>query len=336
MQKNNIGCDILRRFILEGKYVDLFKHYGINMEEVLRKAELPEDLFSRKSSTMLQKEYFKFMEVVGGFIENSEVPVKMASMDNIECFSPPIFAAYCSKNGVRCLERLSKYKKLIGPMVMLLIEKDGIMSVEYTTEDGNYELPQFLVETEFVFLTEIIRRATNEVIIPAKVEMRIPVKTKAFESFLGISVEKGERNIISYHMEDLQKPFISYDESMWNYFKPELSKRLSELDVDTSMGARVRTALTELLPGGMFGIDDVALKLGVSKRTLQRKLSDEGTTFQKQLNNTREMLAINYINNTDMSTSDIAYLLGYQELNSFLRAFTVWTGKSMSEYKKLL
>ena len=86
----------------------------------------------------------------------------------------------------------------------------------------------------------------------------------------------------------------------------------------------------------MFGIDDVALKLGVSKRTLQRKLSDEGTTFQKQLNNTREMLAINYINNTDMSTSDIAYLLGYQELNSFLRAFTVWTGKSMSEYKKLL
>lgn len=58
------------------------------------------------------------MEVVGGFIENSEVPVKMASMDNIECFSPPIFAAYSSKNGVRCLERLSKYKKLIGPMVI--------------------------------------------------------------------------------------------------------------------------------------------------------------------------------------------------------------------------
>ena len=96
-------------------------------------------------------------------------------------------------------------------------------------------------------MIEIIRRATKEVIIPAKVEMRIPVKTKAFESFLGISVEKGERNIISYHMEELQKPFISYDESMWNYFKPELAKRLSELDVDTSMGARVRTALTILI-----------------------------------------------------------------------------------------
>lgn len=53
----------------------------------------------------------------------------------------------------------------------------------------------------------------------------------------------------------------------------------------------MRTALTELLPGGLCGIDEVATTLGISKRTLQRKLSDENTTFQKQLNNTREILA---------------------------------------------
>lgn len=48
------------------------------------------------------------------------------------------------------------------------------------------------------------------------------------------------------------------------------------------------------------------------------------------------MLAINYLKNTDMTTNDIAYLLGYQELNSFLRAFTIWKGMSISEYKKQL
>lgn len=46
------------------------------------------------------------------------------------------------------------------------------------------------------------------------------------------------------------------------------------------------------------------------------------------------MLALHYIRNTDISTNDIAYLLGYQELNSFLRAFTAWTGMSVTEYKK--
>ena len=109
---------------------------------------------------------------------------------------------------------------------------------------------------------------------------------------------------------------------MWDYFKPELTKRLSELSVDDSTSARVRSILTELLPNGEFTIDDVAKKLGYSKQTLQRKLSSENTTFQKQLNSTREVLALNYLQNTDMTTSDIAYLLGYQEFNSFLRAFS--------------
>lgn len=87
-------------------------------------------------------------------------------------------------------------------------------------------------------------------------------------------------------------------------------------------------------PGGLCGIEDVASKLGLSKRTLQRILKEENTTFQKQLNSTRETLAIHYIRNTDMTTNDIAYLLGYAELNSFLRAFTIWTGKTITEYKK--
>lgn len=97
--------------------------------------------------------------------------------------------------------------------------------------------------------------------------------------------------------------------------------------------ARVRSALTELLPGGACGIEDVAEKLGLSKRTLQRKLSEENTTFQKQLNSVREMLAKHYIRNTDMTTNDIAFLLGYQEINSFVRAFSLWTGMGISEFR---
>lgn len=128
-------------------------------------------------------------------------------------------------------------------------------------------------------------------------------------------------------------PFISFDEGMWDYFEPELNRRLADLDVDDSVSARVRAELTELLPAGVCSVEDVASELGLSKRTLQRKLSEEHTTFQKQLNNTRELLALHYIQNTDMSANDIAFLLGYAELNSFLRAFTVWTGKSISAFR---
>lgn len=221
-------------------------------------------------------------------------------------------------------------------MVMQMSGNNSVTYVEFTTEDGTGDLPQFLVETEFAFLIGILRKATKEIIVPINVQMKKPVKTEAFENFLGISVEEGERNVITFSKKDLHIPFISYNDAMWDYFEPELSKRLAELEVDDSISARVKSALIELLPGGLSGIDSVAEKLGLSRRTLQRKLSEEGTTFQKQLNNTRKLLAVNYIRNTNMSTNEIAYLLGYQELNSFLRAFIIWTGKSISEYKKLI
>ena len=102
---------------------------------------------------------------------------------------------------------------------------------------------------------------------------------------------------------------------------------------DDSFSAKVRSALTELLPSGAGTADDVAAKLGVSKRTLQRKLTEENTSFQKQLNGTRELLAKHYLRNTDMSSDDIAFLLGYQEINSLLRAFSAWTGMSVTEFR---
>lgn len=108
------------------------------------------------------------------------------------------------------------------------------------------------------------------------------------------------------------------------------------MDVDESFSAKVRNVLVEFLPAGKSTIDDVSLSLGMSKRSLQRKLKEEDTTFQKQLNHVRELLAKNYIQNTQLSSEDIAYLLGYQDLNSFFRAFSLWTGKSVTAYKQEL
>ena len=89
----------------------------------------------------------------------------------------------------------------------------------------------------------------------------------------------------------------------------------------------------ELLPSGECAIEDVAAKLGYSKRSLQRKLQEENTNFQKQLSHTRELLAKYYVGSTDMRAEDIAYLLGYQDTSSFLRAFAVWTGQTVSGYR---
>lgn len=325
----------MNRFIVDGRYSDLLKYYGINIEEVLRKADLPGDIFSHRTPTMTEEQYFRFLETLGSFMTDPQMPIDIACTNRIESFSPPIFASYCSKNGMVCIERLARYKALIGPMRFVLSKTDETLTVELTTVNGT-PLPQFLAETEIVFLINLIRKASKEDISPIMAEMTELPAGSALSEYLKTDVKKGGRNAVTFNISDLQIPFISYDEAMWSYFEPELNKRLAELDIDESTSARVRSALTELLPGGACGIEDVAKKLGLSKRTLQRKLSEENTTFQKQLNSTREILAIHYIRNTDMTSNDIAFLLGYQELNSFLRAFTLWTGMGISEYKNSL
>ena len=251
-------------FIVNGKYKDLLKYYNLDIREVLRRAALPEDILNHKTIHMQEDEYYRFMDAIASSSKDTYLAIKMATTAQIESFSPPIFASYCSKNGEECME-----------------------------------LPN---EPEFL-------------------------------EFAGVIPRIADRNSITSLQKDLELPFISYNEAMWDYFQPELTKRLVDLDTNESVSAGVRSALTELLPGGHFCVDDVAEMLGTSKRTLQRKLTKENTTFQKQLNNTRELLAIHYIKHTSMCTVDITYLLGYSEVNSFLRAFTMWTGKKIRDYR---
>lgn len=322
------------RFILDRKFSDLLESVGITVTEALKKSDLPEDLFSRQIPSLTTNEYIRFMESLNELSIDKSTPIKIGTIENLETFSPPIFAAYCSKNTLTCMNRLSTYKKLIGPLVFLVNENKDDITVELTFENEENRLPEFLVAIEMVFLVQLIRNATKVNIVPKEVMTNYKLDNYIYESFFGVTPKVGARNIITISKEDSLRPFISQNDAMWEYFKPELRRRLSELDVDDTYAARVRSALIELLPAGEGNIEAVSRKLKCSKRTLQRKLKEENTTFQKQLNHTRELLARHYLENSDMVIDDIAYLLGYQDLTSFVRAFHIWTGMTISEYRK--
>lgn len=323
----------MNHFIVEGRYKDILEYHGIDTGEVLKKARLPGDVLNHRTITMKEDQYYRFLDSIETVGNVTGLAVSLATTDKIEQFSPPIFASFCSKNAKMCTERLARYKKLIGPMSIEISEENGNYGVEFLPGNPEFQLSRFLVESEISFLVNIIRRATKENIKPIRITTTMDITDSSLEDFTGVKAKRGKKNQVVFDKADMEIPFISVDEGIWNYFEPELNRRLSDLDVDDSVSARVRAALTELLPAGVCGVEDVAFELGLSKRTLQRKLSEEHTTFQKQLNNTREVLALHYIQNTDMSTNDIAFLLGYAELNSFLRAFTVWTGKNISAFR---
>ena len=115
---------------------------------------------------------------------------------------------------------------------------------------------------------------------------------------------------------------------MWLFFEPSLRQRLADLDRTAGMAERVRSTLLETLPAGEVSMQVISRKLAVSARTLQRRLQDEGTSFQQTLDTLRESLAHHYLRSTDMSSAEISFLLGFEDSNSFARAFQSWTGKT--------
>lgn len=324
----------MKHFVLDGNYGRALGAVGIDVGEALRKAGLPEDMLCRPAPTMTAEQYYAFVEAVGELAGREDAAVALASADGVEQFSPPIFASFCARDGRACIERLARYKPLIGPMEFILTDDNGSLTVQLACPEREKAVPPFLVQCEIAFLVNVLRAATKREMRPAGVWMQIPPDGTWFAQFLGCEVREGARDEVTFTDADLAVPFFSRNDAMWGYFEPELGRRLSELDVDAGMSARVRSALVEALPAGEVGIDETARRLGQSKRTLQRRLGEEGTTFQKQLNHVRELLAKRYLATTLMRTDEIAFMLGYVEHNSFLRAFSSWTGLSPSEYRK--
>lgn len=324
----------MERFILEGNYKAILAALHLDATEVLRRAGLTEDTLNHSTITLKEGEYYRFLQAMGDALGSAAPLLQLAGREQLETFSPPIFAAWCSENGEACLERLAAYKKLIGPMGWTVEKEPDRCTVVMAPGDPALTLPSILVQSDFAFLLGLLRRATKTDLRPVRLVLQEKPQDEALADLAGIPVETGDKNAITFRREDLQRPFLSFNPAMWSYFEPEMNKRLAELTVDDSAAAKVRSALAALLPAGTCGIDDVAKKLGVSRRTLQRKLSEENTTFQKQLSSTRETLAIHYICHTELSDLDIAFLLGYAEPNSFLRAFTLWTGRTVSQYRK--
>jgi AraC-like DNA-binding protein len=97
------------------------------------------------------------------------------------------------------------------------------------------------------------------------------------------------------------------------------------------MRTQVENAIAAALPHGDARADSIAKSLGLSQRTLARHLTDEGTTFSDLLNGIRRDLSARYLEDSTLSISEIAWLLGYHDIGAFSHAYKRWTGTTPRE-----
>lgn len=132
----------------------------------------------------------------------------------------------------------------------------------------------------------------------------------------------------------LEQPLPRTDPSLFQYLERHAQAVLDQLPQSTDLAGRVRRIVIDSLRGGEPTPARIAKSLGVSERTLQRRLQGEGTTFARIVDGARRELSEHYLTDPNVAAFEVAFLLGYSEPSAFHRAFRRWTGKTPQEYRR--
>ena len=322
-------------YALDTTWRTLLRDLGVSSANVLRRAGLADDLLQQPSVRLAPEDYYRFWDSIEAETSDPLFPIKLCRVIRSESFSPPLFAALCSPNFLVATQRISRFKTLVGPMRVDVTEKRSVVTCELAWLDAPLSPPASLVLTELLFFVSLARMGTREAVKPLKVTTSVsPSPAAPYEAFLGARIERGRRHRLTFTYADATRPFLTSNEPLWAAFEPELRQRLADLNVSESTSRRVRAALLEGLPSGQVAVENIAEKLALSPRTLQRRIKAEGTCFQRILRNTREALARHYLEQTELPTQEISFLLGFCEPNSFYRAFRAWTGATPDNVRK--
>lgn len=307
---------------------------GVSTRNVLARAGLPQDLLTGGAVRLPPESYFRLWSAIEDEADDPSLPIRLGNAFTVHAFDPLIFAATCSRNFDVAIERIATYKRLVGPMRISTIQGEDRMVVEFEWP-GGLPIPTLLAVSELAFVAALIRFATRSPVRPLRVvTVAPPLDAAPFREYFGVAIERGFAHSIAFSSADSSRPFLTVNDNMWADFEPRLRLRLADLDRDTMITTRVRAALLDLLPAGETSIGAAARELAMSSRTLQRRLRFEGTTFQEVLGETRHSLARHYVCDTELPNDDVAFLLGYRQTRSFLRAFSEWTGGAPGEYRR--
>lgn len=324
-------------YALDTTWRTLLKDLGIAPANVLRRARLPDDLLQHPSMRLAPQDYYRLWDSMEAEAADSLFPLRLCEAVRSESFSPPLFAALCSPDFLTAAQRIAKYKALIAPFRFDVSHTPGRVSIELKWPDDGLAPPVSLVVVELLFCVTLARMGTREQVRPVAVTTTVlPVPLAPYEAFLGARLKRGAAHRVEFDAADAALPFLTSNESLWAAFEPSLRQRLADLEASATTAQRIRAALLEGLPSGLVAIEHVARKLALSKRTLQRRVDAEGTSYQAILNETRKDLAHHYLQRTALPVAEISFMLGFDETNSFYRAFRTWTGTTPDKIRRAL
>src|SRR6266567_2011050 len=268
---------------------------GLLPEGVLRRAGLPIGLFSQERILVSTEELFALHQGIADASDDPGFGLKLGALERVEHYDPTKIIALAARSFRDAVQRLAHYKQLTCPEEIRSVDRGNECAVQFIWLLAHEEEPPLLVDVCFAWIVALAQRGTAQPLHPKRVEFqRAPRHREIYEAYFRCPIK------------------FNSDQNALVFSKTDME-----------------------LPFVTHNADLLAVvEPQLSTRTLQRRLSEERITFQRLLDDARRELARHYLLHSSRELNETAYLLGYEDANSFFRAFHHWEGTSPAQWRE--
>jgi AraC-like DNA-binding protein len=312
------------------------KAVGIALDPILNKAGLTKQQVEDPASRIKVHDQIIFVHLVAEALYDDLLGFHLAQTVDLREIGLFYYVLASSQTFLEALQRAARYSSIANEGISLRCITGNTFGTSFHYVGVSRHLDQHQIEFWMTALVRICRQLTGLHVVPSRVRLtHRRAWNEELASFLGDSVELGANaDDIAFAGRIKHAPVVSADLHLNKLLRSYCEEALSQKRKDRgSFRSRVENAIVPLLPHGKVQVGEIARQLGVSQRTLARRLIAEEVSFSQVLESLRSDLANRYLADPELAISRIAWLLGYQDVGAFSHAFKRWTGKTPGQVR---
>lgn len=243
----------------------------------------------------------------------------------------------CSWAG-EIFDRSERYFKLLSNTYVFKVEKNKDIAHIFLYRNAHRRGVELSNEATLSATVVVLQAMTETDIAPTQVSFKHHAPkdlTNYIQAFKCPILFDQKENSISYKTSDLEMRTAKADASINQFLLERVDEETQGLEINASkIATDIEALIKDALPSGIPGITQIGDHIGMSNRTLTRRLSENGVTFRDLIRKTQEQVSKDLLKNSNRSIAEIAFETGFSEQSAFNRAFKRWTGLSPLEFRK--
>ena len=316
--------------------LDKLGQLGLAREMLLREAKIDERQLRDPDARIPLAAVERLWRFAAEHVPDPAFGLRIGAETSVREWGLVGYAAAFSSTLGSALNRFAHYSRVVSDALVVRIDTER--DATWVRLDVQPALRAFrpAVDARLAALLSACREMAGGPVTPLLVQLsyRQPGDVKEYERFFGAPLEFGAlASSFLLRSEELARRLAMADKTLAGYLETLADQKLASIGAERSLRERVHRVMWAELSERTPSLERVARSMGVSARTLQRQLRQEGTTFAKLLTDLRREMAPALLRDGRHGVSEVAFLLGYEDPSAFRRAFQRWFARSPRSFR---